>query len=82
MKFLKNKKQKLIVGEKYIVKKILGEDAFKKRLNSFGIIENSIIKIYKKAPLGDPIIIQINNSNIALREKLFENIILKKITKE
>lgn len=82
MKIFKNKKQNLIIGQKYTVEKILGENCFKKRLNSLGIIENSIIKIYKKAPLGDPIIIQINNSTVALREKLFKNIILKNFRKE
>lgn len=82
MRIFKNKKQNLIIGKEYTVEKILDNNIIKKRLNSFGIIENSVIKICNKAPLGDPIIIQINNSTIALREKLFKNIILKNFRKE
>lgn len=71
--------KKITIGEIYKVKNILGENNFKKYLNSLGIIKNSKIKIYKEAPLGDPIIIQINQSTIALRKKIFENLVLEKI---
>ena len=49
------------------------------QFNSLGILENSEIKIYKKAPFGDPIVIKINNSTIALRKKIFKNIIMDKL---
>lgn len=65
------------IGRSYIVENILGDESIKKRLTSLGILKNSIITIYKKAPLGDPIIIQSNGSTIALRKKFFNNIVLK-----
>lgn len=64
------------VGQSYKVEDIVGNDSIKRRLNSLGILKNSILSIYEKAPLGDPIIIQTNGSIIALRKKFFNNIIL------
>lgn len=67
----------ICIGQTYKVKEVTGNISIKKRLNSLGIIKDSKIKIYQKAPLGDPIIIAINNSTIALRKKIFRNIILQ-----
>ncbi len=64
------------VGKTCTVKEINGDNLLKKRLNSLGIIKNSTITIYKKALFGDPVIIKVNNSTIALRKKIFKNIII------
>ncbi len=69
----------LVLGESYKVTDIKGNSDIEKRLNSLGILKNSVIYIYKRAPLGDPIIIKINNSIIAIRKKLLNNLILDKI---
>ena len=74
-----NSTSEVLVGQTYKVKTILGNNLLKKRLNSLGILENSEIKIYKKAPFVDPIVIKINNSTIALRKKIFKNIIMDKL---
>lgn len=64
------------VGKICKVKDVTGDPSLKKRLNSLGIIKNSTITIYKKALFGDPIIIKVNNSTIALRKKIFKNIVI------
>lgn len=69
---------KISVGESYKIEDILCDTTAKKRLNSLGILKNSSIIIYKKIPLGGPIIISINGCKIALEKKIFNNLILNK----
>ena len=64
------------MGKTFTVKNITGNTSIKKRLISLGIIKDCKITIYKQSPFGDPIIIIVNNSKIALRKELFKNIII------
>lgn len=62
-------------GKIYKVKDIVGEEALKKRLKALGIIRDSKIKIYKYAPFGDPVIIQVNELIQLHLEKSFFKIL-------
>lgn len=74
-----NKTCDIKVGKHYKVKHIIGDNLIKKRLNSLGIIENCEISIYKKAPLGGPIVLKVANYSIALRRNIFKNMIIEEI---
>lgn len=69
------KDSKIEIGKHYRVKNILGDKLLKKRLNSLGIIENCEISIYKKTPLGGPIVLKVADSVIAIRKNIFKKII-------
>ncbi|BAK81607.1 FeoA family protein [Candidatus Arthromitus sp. SFB-rat-Yit] len=73
---------KISINESYKVEDIICTTSIKKRLNSLGILKNSSISIYKKIPLGGPIIINVNGCNIALEKKIFDTLILNKATGE
>lgn len=68
------KNQNIEVGKQYKVKDIVGDRLIKKRLNSLGIIENCKISIYKKTPLGGPIILKVADYTVAIRKNIFKNI--------
>ncbi len=69
------KDSKIKVGKHYKVKNIVGDKLLKKRLNSLGIIENCEILIYKKTPLGGPIVLKVADYTIAIRRNIFKKII-------
>jgi len=56
------------VGESGIVKSVLGEGKIKRRLFDMGITPGTEICMRKKAPLGDPIEINIRGYELTLRK--------------
>ena len=58
---------KFLIGEKGVVKKVLGEGKIKRRLFDMGITPGVEIFLRKKAPLGDPIEITLRGYELTLR---------------
>lgn len=56
------------IGEKGIVKSVVGEGKIKRRLFDMGITPGADILMRKKAPLGDPIEITIRGYELTLRK--------------
>ncbi|MFR5264360.1 MULTISPECIES: FeoA family protein [Clostridium] len=59
----------LKIGDQAIISNIEGNEKLTKRLLSLGCIEGTSIKLKRKAPLGDPLIITFRGFDIALRKK-------------
>lgn len=56
------------IGEKGIVKSVVGEGKIKRRLFDMGITPGVDVLMRKKAPLGDPIEITIRGYELTLRK--------------
>lgn len=63
MKTLKDAK----VGKSYVVTKLHGEGAVRRRIMDMGITRNVEVFIRKVAPLGDPIEINVRGYELSLR---------------
>ncbi|WP_160693442.1 ferrous iron transport protein A [Clostridium sp. C2-6-12] len=68
----------LKLGEKGIISSINGDSKLIKRLFALGCIEGTEVELRRRAPLGDPIIINFRGFDLAIRKKDAVNIILKK----
>ncbi len=55
------------VGKKYMVEKLHGEGAVRRRIMDMGITRNVEVYIRKVAPLGDPIEINVRGYELSLR---------------
>lgn len=56
------------VGTTVVVKKILGEGAYKRRIMDMGLTKGSQVFIRKVAPLGDPVELTIRGYELSLRK--------------
>lgn len=63
------------IGEKGIVKRVLGEGKIKRRLFDMGITPGADVYMRKRAPLGDPIEITIRGYELTLRKTEAECVI-------
>ena len=57
------------VGEQFIVKKIHGEGALRRRIMDMGITRGTQISVVKNAPLGDPMELELRGYHLSLRRK-------------
>lgn len=64
-------------NKKYIIKEINCNDKVKKRLLDIGLTKGIEINIKGKAPLGDPLLINLRGFNLALRKQDAKDIIVK-----
>lgn len=64
-------------GENGYIKNIIGDERLTRRLLALGCIEGTRITLKTKAPLGDPIIINVRGFDLAIRKKDAFNIKLK-----
>lgn len=67
-------------GEKALIENISGNEKLAKRLLALGCIEGAEVALKTTAPLGDPIIINLKGSNLAIRKKDAQNIFVKNLT--
>lgn len=67
----------LKIGDIGIINYIDGNEKLAKRLLSLGCTNGTSIKLKRKAPFGDPIIISIRGFDIALRKNDAKNIWIK-----
>lgn len=55
------------IGEKVVIKRLLGEGGLRRRLLDMGLTPGTVIHAEKKAPLGDPLEIGIRGYHLSLR---------------
>lgn len=60
----------LSVGEKAVVKKLTSKGLIRRRLMDLGLINNTVVEVLHKSPLGDPVAYLIRGAVIALNLKL------------
>ncbi|GAA0738258.1 ferrous iron transport protein A [Clostridium oceanicum] len=66
-------------GEKGVISNISGNKKLAKRLLALGCIEGTEIFLKNRAPLGDPVIINLRGFNLAIRKKDAKNIFVSKM---
>lgn len=69
------------IGEFAIITKVSGKDPLRLRLLDMGLLPNTLIKVQKIAPLGDPIQIQIRGYELMIRKEDAEKIYVLKEAK-
>lgn len=74
---MQKKLNEFIIGEKGIIKNVAGEGAIRRRLFDMGITPGTEILLRKKAPLGDPIEINLRGYELTLRRSEAENVIME-----
>ena len=55
-------------GEEGVITKVKGYGAFRKRINEMGFVPGVTVKVIKKAPLGDPMELELMGYRISLRK--------------
>ncbi len=70
----------LKVGQQGKIMKIGGQGAIRRRLLDLGLTPNTIIKIAKIAPLGDPILVNLRGYHLTLRKEEARHIHVERIT--
>lgn len=70
---------KLTVNKTAIIKRINLDGKVLARLNSLGITVGAKIKVIRKAPLGDPIEIEVRGYTIAVRRQTLSKIEVIKV---
>lgn len=66
----------LKVGESAVVIKVLTRGDKKVRVNEMGITQGAVISVNRKAPLGDPIEIEVRGYKLCIRAKDAKEIII------
>jgi len=56
-----------------------GDEKLVKRLSALGCTEGCQIEVVNRAPLGDPIVLSLRGSNMAIRRKDAGNILVEAI---
>lgn len=67
----------LAIGQKAFIYKIEGNDKLTKRLLALGCISGTEVTLKRRAPFGDPIIINLRGFDMALRKKDADNIFIQ-----
>lgn len=60
---------KVPVNKKVQIVELLSAGLARRRMMDLGIIQDSIIEVVRRSPLGDPTVYKIKDTNIALREE-------------
>jgi Fe2+ transport system protein FeoA len=68
----------LNIGESGVVKKIYAKEPLKSKLLSMGIVKGERVKVLKHTLAKNTFDIEVNNTNIALREEEAKEIEVKK----
>ncbi len=63
-----NALNRLQPGEEGVITKVKGYGAFRKRINEMGFVPGVTVKVIKKAPLGDPMELELMGYRISLRK--------------
>ena len=86
---MKKKNKRVLIGDVVDLSKLdIGNEAvivqinikslvIKKRLLELGLTVGTIVKIKKQAPLGDPVVICVRDTELCLRKTELKNIIAK-----
>ena len=65
------------IGETGLIKNVLGEGKFRRRLLDMGVTPGTEVYLRKKAPLGDPLQINIRGYELTLRKDEAKLVILE-----
>ena len=65
-------------GQKGVIYKVSGKDAFRRRMHAMGIIKGAVVAMVRSAPLGDPIEITVKGYHVTLRRREAMNIYIEK----
>lgn len=57
------------IGEKGKIKHVDGEGRIRRRLFDMGVTPGAVVKLVKKAPLGDPLEINVRGYELTLRKE-------------
>ncbi|PIN84837.1 MAG: ferrous iron transport protein A [Candidatus Diapherotrites archaeon CG11_big_fil_rev_8_21_14_0_20_37_9] len=72
------KLSELAKGSKGKIERIEGTIDFQRKIMEMGFIKGTEITLVRKAPLGDPLQVQLEGHSIAIRKKDSRNIFVKK----
>ena len=70
------------IGESGIIKIVEGEGRLRRRLFDMGVTPGANITLIRKAPLGDPMEINIRNYELTLRKSEAELVVMETSEKE
>ena len=65
---MEKKLSEFAVGEKGVIKSVLGEGKIRRRLFDMGVTPGAEVLLRKKAPLGDPVEVNIRGYELTLRK--------------
>jgi len=72
---METKLDELMIGQRAVVKNVLGEGKIRRRLFDMGITPGAELYLKKKAPLGDPLEITIRGYELTLRKSEAANVV-------
>jgi len=61
-------------GDKGVVVKIGGNSSTRRRIMDMGVVRGTKVLLVRRAPLGDPIELEIRDYNLSLRKREADNI--------
>lgn len=61
-------------GDKGVVVKIGGSTSTRRRIMDMGVVRGTRVILVRRAPLGDPVELEIRDYNLSLRKREAENI--------
>jgi ferrous iron transport protein A len=64
------------MAEPVVVQEVFGERAFRRRIMELGLVPGTVARVLRVAPLGDPIEIESRGSNLSIRRKEANNILV------
>lgn len=61
-------------GDTGVVVKIVGSSSTRRRIMDMGVVRGTKVVLIRRAPLGDPVELEIRDYNLSLRKREAENI--------
>lgn len=71
---MEKKLSELEPGDKGVVVKIGGNSSTRRRIMDMGVVRGTKVLLVRRAPLGDPIELEIRDYNLSLRKREADNI--------
>lgn len=71
----------LNIGDEANVISVAGDDDLRIKIMEMGVVSGSLVKVIKKAPLGDPLAISIRGYDLTLRKNEADVVLVNHIKK-
>ena len=71
---MEKKLSELEPGDKGVVVKIGGNSSTRRRIMDMGVVRGTEVLLVRRAPLGDPIELEVRDYNLSLRKREADNI--------
>lgn len=65
------------MGGEAVIESVAGPRAFVRRLLSLGVAPGISLKVVRRAPLGDPLQVQIGKLNLSIRRNEARNVLIR-----